>query len=197
MLGTYECELFPAIGAALAAQPDIIINVGSAEGYYAIGLTRAAPHLRVYAFDISDLAQRTCLMNARDNGVADRIIRAGKCDPSELVALLNNHKRPFVLMDCEGAELDLLTGSSEALRYSTVLVECHDFIVPGVTDGLKSVFCRSHSVMVIQQGGRNPHSIRAIQDWGEPDRWIILSERRPVRMHWLYITPSNPSEALR
>src|SRR4051795_10844916 len=38
LLGIYERELHGAIEAAIRAQPDVIVNVGAADGYYAVGL---------------------------------------------------------------------------------------------------------------------------------------------------------------
>jgi hypothetical protein len=42
-LGTYEQELVPIIGKILKMNYSTIIDVGSAEGYYAIGLARCFP----------------------------------------------------------------------------------------------------------------------------------------------------------
>ena len=40
LLGIYERELHGAIEAAIRAQPGLIVNVGAADGYYAVGLAR-------------------------------------------------------------------------------------------------------------------------------------------------------------
>src|SRR3954451_18937011 len=41
LLGTYERELHPVIEGWIAQPPAHMIDIGSAEGYYAVGLTRA------------------------------------------------------------------------------------------------------------------------------------------------------------
>lgn len=50
-LGTYEANLHPAIRRLTARRYDVILNIGCAEGYYAIGFARAVPGAQVQAFD--------------------------------------------------------------------------------------------------------------------------------------------------
>jgi len=42
LIGTYEDELHPYLAEALAADPEVILDIGCAEGYYAAGLARLA-----------------------------------------------------------------------------------------------------------------------------------------------------------
>ena len=42
LLGCYEAELHPAIAKAISRKPKNIVNIGCAEGYYAVGMARAA-----------------------------------------------------------------------------------------------------------------------------------------------------------
>ena len=37
LLGLYECELFEHVKDAVSKSPDVVINVGCAEGFYGIG----------------------------------------------------------------------------------------------------------------------------------------------------------------
>src|SRR5215813_4226420 len=43
LLGCYEHELWDAIELAITRKPSAVINIGCAEGYYAIGLARRLP----------------------------------------------------------------------------------------------------------------------------------------------------------
>ncbi|HYT43403.1 MAG TPA: hypothetical protein VEP90_13780, partial [Methylomirabilota bacterium] len=49
LTGNYEIELHPTINKAISRNPHIIVNIGSAEGYYAIGLALALPNAKVRA----------------------------------------------------------------------------------------------------------------------------------------------------
>src|SRR4051812_47184783 len=78
LFGTYESELHPHFAAILAQGLDCVIDVGCAEGYYAVGLARIAPEVTVYAHDIDPRAQAECAALAARNGVADRVIVGGE-----------------------------------------------------------------------------------------------------------------------
>ena len=51
LLGIYERELHGAVEAAVLGQPEVIVNVGAADGYYAVGLARRCPSATVHAFE--------------------------------------------------------------------------------------------------------------------------------------------------
>src|SRR5262245_23301735 len=69
LLGLYERELHGAVEDAIRAQPGVIVNVGAADGYYAVGLARRCPDARVVAYE-ADPAQRALLQRvASANGV--------------------------------------------------------------------------------------------------------------------------------
>jgi hypothetical protein len=60
LLGTYEAELRPHIEALVAEGLDCVIDIGCAEGYYAVGLAYRFPNLEVFAFDIDETARTAC-----------------------------------------------------------------------------------------------------------------------------------------
>ena len=43
ILGIYERELHPAVEAAIALTPRLVVDIGTAEGYYAVGIARRLP----------------------------------------------------------------------------------------------------------------------------------------------------------
>src|SRR5437660_11467263 len=51
LLGTYECELAAIIEEVCARGPRLIIDLGAAEGYYAVGLALRNPQARVVGFE--------------------------------------------------------------------------------------------------------------------------------------------------
>src|SRR5919198_4691601 len=51
LLGVYESELHAAIEDAIRADPAVIVNVGAADGYYAVGLARRCRQARVIAYE--------------------------------------------------------------------------------------------------------------------------------------------------
>jgi hypothetical protein len=186
ILGFYEAELHAHIERAIERQPDVVVNVGCAEGYYAIGLARRLPNARVHAFDISPEAQTVCGAAAAQNGVAERVTVGGRCDPANLVELARTGKRVLILMDCEGGETQLLGQETvRQLANCDLLIECHDFIDRTITPTLAGLLSGAHEVEVIREGARDPAASPLLQRLGSFDRWLTVCEFRPEVMSWL------------
>src|SRR5688572_440816 len=88
LVGSYEAELHPAIERVVSTAYDVVVDVGAAEGYYAVGLAKRLPQSKVFAYDIDPVARKACEKLAVVNGVADRVYVRGRCDHAELNAIL-------------------------------------------------------------------------------------------------------------
>jgi hypothetical protein len=127
LIGTYEKELWPVIDEIITKPYDTVIDIGAAEGYYAIGLARRLPSARVIAFEAQTQHHALLLNLARRNGVHDRVTLRGLCGPDDLAACLTPRSRTLILSDCEGAERELLNpDQTTALANADLLVEEHD-----------------------------------------------------------------------
>lgn len=186
LLGFYEQELHGAIEAAIARAYGAVVTIGCAEGYYSVGLARRMPVTRHYAFDIDAHAQELCRESAVINGVADHLFIGGECDHAMITKVVSEHDSTFLVVDCEGAEGTLLDPAlCPALRQADMLVECHEFLDPGLTDRLIQRFAETHVIERIDQGGRNPLEIPFLHERNEIDRWMVVMEGRPRAMWWL------------
>lgn len=188
LLGTYEAEIHGVIASVIGIRHSTIINVGCAEGYYAIGLAQAIPAAKVVAFDCDRRARDVCARLAMLNGVRDRITIHGRCTAPRLRAVLARSDRVFLLVDCEGGELDLMCPSKvpELVR-ADMLVECHDFIYPSLTRVLEERFRSTHKVRRLdEQNTRDLDTFPALKMLSSIDRAIAACEWRPARMSWLY-----------
>ncbi|HWM12657.1 MAG TPA: hypothetical protein VNO82_25075, partial [Solirubrobacteraceae bacterium] len=168
LLGVYERELHPAIEAAVAAAPERIVNVGAADGYYAVGLARRCPAAKVTAYE-ADAEQRALLARVAAANVVELEIEGTAERLPELTGL--------VVVDCEGCEHALLDPAG--LRSATVIAELHDFVAPA--DALIGRFEPTHAVTVIPTGAQPPHRGSALD--------LALSEYRPGPMRWAVMTP--------
>ena len=82
------------------------------------------------------------------NFVRDKLEIHGVCTEDKLFTLLERTSIDFMLMDVEGAEMDLLSDRNvRALRYSVILIESHDFCIPGCLSALTKPFRSSHQLM--------------------------------------------------
>ncbi|MBF0159326.1 MAG: 50S ribosomal protein L11 methyltransferase [Magnetococcales bacterium] len=185
LTGWYEVELHPWLQEACLNHYDVVINVGCAEGYYAIGMARCLPQARVYAFDIDENAQRICRKGVQLNGVADRIEVVGLCTPERLQQVTQG-QRALMIIDCEGCEKDLLNPDrAPALADCDIIVECHDFTDSSITSTLMERFGKTHQIDRVIQGPRDPNALTLFHDMHELMRWLVLCEWRPKTMHWL------------
>ncbi len=189
-VGTYELELQPAVEALDQLNHDLIVDIGSAEGYYAVGLTRRLAAKRTVAFDIIPYAHQLMMENARLNGIADKIETRGACDAPTLESILLAGHRPLVVSDCEGFEDNILNPELvPSLKKATMIVETHDHDIPGITDRLCERFKGSHQVERIEAQTRklSDLTIELDVDGNTLEDWI--QEARPDTQCFLFLVP--------
>jgi len=153
LLGCYEQPLQPFIEQAVAQNYPTILNIGCAEGYYAVGMARRMPSTRVLAYDLNPKAQQVCAELAAKNSVSDRLSMGGLFNPSDFAAFAG---QPVLLMcDIEGAERELLDPfTAPALKAMDIIVESHECLIPGITQLLIERFKGSHQIILVQDDGQ-------------------------------------------
>jgi len=123
LLGTYERQLYPLLEEA-ANRCDLIVDIGSAEGYFAVGLARMTGK-PVFAFDVNSMERQMVSEMAALNDVSHSLTICGWCSESTLVDLVRG-KRALVFCDIDGGEFSLFTPTVvKALRDCDVFVELH------------------------------------------------------------------------
>lgn len=153
LLGCYEQPLLPFIEAAIQANYPTILNIGCAEGYYAVGMARRMPNTRVLAFDLNPKAQETCRALAEKNGVAERIQIGALFKPEDFAAYAG--QRVLLLCDIEGWERDLLNPElAPALKGMDIILESHECLIPGITQTLVQRFQATHDIALVQDNGQ-------------------------------------------
>lgn len=194
ILGAYERELHSAVEAAIGWNPDLIVDAGAAEGYYAVGLAIRLPGVRVIGYEMDASGREMLSQMAQLNGVQDQLAICAKCEPPNLQGDLAAAARPLVVCDVEGYEKVLLDPASvPALRKAAILVEAHEFIDRGITKRLEGRFAATHTVETVWQTSRS----RSEFPWRTPYIRCLpasyldwaLSEWRPETMCWLWMQP--------
>lgn len=188
ILGSYERELHPVFEQLMGEKYTDIVDIGCAEGYYAIGLAMRFPDARVFAFDTDAEARDSSTRMAEVNGVEDRVIIEETCDLEALRAF-GASQRALIICDCEGCEKGLFT--KEVARDITahdVLVEAHDFLDIDISGHLVDVFSSTHDVEVIQSIDDiqkvHLYEYREISGYERAVRRKMLAEYRPSIMQW-------------
>jgi hypothetical protein len=190
MLGLYELELTGVFEEWIVAGFDRVLDVGSAEGYFAVGLALASPRTTVYAFDINPVARARCAQLAELNGVADRVHVRGRCDPDAIEELVTSPTG--LLVDCEGCETSVLDpAAAPALAQCDVLVELHDFIDAAISETVLPRFQPTHDVSLIDARDRDDAHAPELDMLGPRERRLLLSERRPPGTQWGRFRPKG------
>jgi len=153
LVGAYEKELHGVIEAACARRPKVIIDVGAAEGYYAVGMALKNPQARVIAFEMNPDGRALIAQLAEINGVARRIEVRGKCEPEDLLAAVAEGVGSETLMICdvEGYEMELFTPeTARQLAGVCVLMETHDVLIPGCAEAVRKVMAATHDIQDVR-----------------------------------------------
>lgn len=189
LVGSYESELHPWL-ARISKQPiDTVIDVGAAEGYYAVGLAQMFPNARVIAYEVEADARQLLAKLASINNVDTRLNIRGLCSFEDLEAMPES--KAFVMMDVEGAEIELLNPNSRLLRNATILFESHhprDVIQSKVLDP----FSATHEHFRISSVKRSHLDIRHLNIF---TRWWIRkvcaswTDERPCLQDWFLLSP--------
>ncbi len=188
LLGTYESELHPHLQAFAEAGLDCVIDVGCAEGYYAVGLARMMPGVPVYAYDIDPAARAACIALAGKNSVSDRVIVGGEFAPDGFQAFAG--RRVLVMVDAEGAELDILQPAlSPALAGMNIIVETHDLFRPGALATLVERFSPTHDILRVDQQPKTFNMPPWLQELAHLDQLLAVWEWRAEPTPWLVMTP--------
>lgn len=188
LLGCYEAELHPHLAAIAGEGLDCVIDVGCAEGYYAVGLARLLPAITVHAHDISDVAREACADLAARNGVTDRVIIGGEFKPQDFEAFAG--QRVLVLVDAEGAELDVLRPDlSPALANMKLVVETHDVFRPGALQTLIERFSPTHDIIRVDSRGKTLEFPGWLAGLSDLDRLLATWEWREQPTPWLVMRP--------
>lgn len=186
LLGTYESELHPHLAAFAAEGLDCVIDVGCAEGYYAVGLARLMPGVMVHAYDIDEKARVACADLAQRNGVADRVVIGGEFAPDGFEAFAG--RRVLVMVDTEGAEIDILRPDlSPALARMSLIVETHDALRAGAMAAMIQRFSPTHDIVRVDAAAKSLtgppwllampplDQLLAVWEWRtEPTPWLVM-----------------------
>ncbi|MEQ1752317.1 MAG: hypothetical protein ABL974_23050, partial [Prosthecobacter sp.] len=88
----------------IARAPSLVVDVGAAEGYYAVGLARRLPSAQIIAFEMEEHGQKALHEMAQLNNVTSRLHIRGRCEPADLAEALGTELNAVVVCDVEGYE---------------------------------------------------------------------------------------------
>ena len=190
LIGSYECELHEILQHAIDQNFSTIINVGSADGYYAVGMALKCPQARVYAFEMDEQLRSDCVLNARANHVENKISVLGECDYLSLMKM--PLEGSLIVMDCEGAELDILSETvAPRLAKTFLLIELHDVMRPGCGRIIWQRYEKTHDMKFIPAVSHPPENFIVLAGLKARQQALALNESRMGAQEWVYMTPKH------
>lgn len=199
-LGSYECELHGVVAEVIDRAPPTIVDVGCAEGFYAVGLAMRLPGTTVQAWDCDFLSRRQTRRLARLNGVEERVKVGGWCRHEDLQRLAG--QRVVLICDIEGGERELLDPvACPALRGMDVLVEIHEGRWPvrtadllierfQVSHGIQRIPGRLRSGWIRDRGSLTGRFPGLAEEW-----WVEATEEgRGGLQEWFWMKPRQGRE---
>jgi hypothetical protein len=182
LLGCYEEELQPFLSRISPDEYSTVLSIGCAEGYYAVGIKRLLPNIRVLAYDTNPLAQAACQSLATKNHVE---IEIGGLFKPEDFANFSGLGKTLLWCDIEGAERELLDPKvSPALAQMDLVVEFHPTPQGHTFNDVLPRFAESHEIEVIHGRGHNPILPPFLEQLGHLDRLLAQWEWRSSPTPW-------------
>jgi hypothetical protein len=192
LFGLYEQEVLASL-AQVPPTHTTFVDVGAADGYYAVGVLVARMFGRCHAYEATARGREVVAATAALNGVTDRLVVRGAAGPGfhrDLPA--GERERAVVLVDIEGGEFDVLDDEAlEAFRRAVLVVELHDWVEGAAARerGLRDRAARTHRVTTFSMAARDPSAFEELRLCSDTDRWLICAEGRPRLMSWLRLDP--------
>jgi hypothetical protein len=203
LLGMYEQEVLLAL-ETLSNSFDTFVDVGAADGYYAVGAITSGQFLQSICFESDPRGQQAIRSLGQLNGVESHVQIFGHAASDFLQQLasskFNENAGAVVLLDIEGGEYSLLTDDLLGyLRNSALIIELHssDVSLGSPNDELLKRGRQYFDYYFAISGARDPNLFPELAKWTDDDRWLLCSESRMFPMKWLILTPRTETSDTR
>jgi hypothetical protein len=196
LLGLYERELHSSVESLVEWRPDKLFDIGSAEGYYAVGMAKRLPACEVLAYEMDKPARNLLkdLVSVNDSKNI-RVFGQATCESlNAQVAAIPAEAKIAVICDCEGEEITLLKPTSLPwLRRAFVICELHECFRSGLEREMCGRFKQTHEVHLVAAVPRHRSEFPLTSGvMGLCPNYCIqmaIGEARPAGMKWMVAKP--------
>ena len=196
LLGIYEELIQIALSKLkIESQLDYIVNFGTADGFHLIGLLKKNLFKYGFSFEIDKKMNNNLLENIKLNNSEEKIkLFTTKADLDFIDTILDERqlKNTLFLIDIEGDEFNLFSdGNIEKYKNSYFVIEDYYFYVKDQKkkNFFYEVINKNFKVSMINTGARNPYNYKILDNFNDDEKWLIMSEGRPMTMNWILLSP--------
>ena len=171
----------------------ILIDIGAADGFFAIGSLKSKICEFCYAFEETKKSRENLTKTAKINNVQNKISIIGKVTKDNFLSLLPseiNFSKVTILCDIEGGEFNFF--SDEMLRiikHSNIIIEIHKNHNQNLEIDLHKKVKKYFDVSVIIDNDKNFESVSELHTLNDIDRNLICSEGRSYIGKWWHLSP--------
>lgn len=192
-LGIYEKEILDLISTRKPF--DIFLDIGAADGYYAVGMLRSQKAKTSVCFEISEEGQKAIKKNWVTNERPGNLEVYGEANEKSILSIANKLSTgSLVLIDIEGFEFALLSRKViSLLQKCTIVIEIHSWVdsFQEKYSALLRDLDKYFDIGIIKPSPRNTENIEILRGYPDDNRLLVASERRPCVMRFLYLTPKS------
>tara|TARA_S200000501_G_scaffold364459_1_gene396687 strand:+ start:72 stop:887 length:816 start_codon:yes stop_codon:yes gene_type:complete len=192
LLGNFESDVQAILfEKAKSGFHRTFINIGGADGFYALGLLKTGFFSNVIVYETIKKYRDNIIRNEKNNNLTGLQV-FGHCDQEELNLIIKKHKNPLILCDIEGGEFELFSKDIiSQLSKSTLIIEIHLFNDSDVNKykELKNQFANTHLIREIDQRYIQTKELETLKHLKDLDILMLLNENRRIRGLWLLLEP--------
>lgn len=185
ILGSYEEPIQDWILQIINRNYKSVIDIGCAEGYYAVGFGIKMPNTEILAYDTDVEARKNIKELIRINNLKNvRVMSECTHDELNRMSKINT----LVFCDVEGYELVLLNPIEVPnLKYTDLLIESHDFLNQHMTETLINRFYKTHTIKIVVDYPFRKNQYQTPTECTREILNLITDESRPPSMKFLYL----------
>ena len=193
-LGVYEKHILEKLILFSKKQNLHFIDIGAADGYFAIGAAYSNIFKKVYAFDKSEISLKNIIINININGCRDKVVVKGEANYENLKkTIIDCNHCAVILIDVEGFEFELLDEKMlRCFSNSYVICELHPSLVSNGYEKQDQLLSRCKdffNISTIQRETYNPNNFEELDMLSDEKRLIVFGEGRSSNMKWLVLEP--------
>ena len=171
----------------------ILIDIGAADGFFAIGSLKSKICEFCYAFEETKKSRENLSKTAKINNVQKKLSIIGKVTKDNFFTLLPskiNFSEVTILCDIEGGEFDFFSDEILATtRYSNIIIEIHKNHNKNLEIDLLERVKKYFDVSIIIDNDKNFESVSELHALNDIDRNLICSEGRSYIGKWWHLSP--------
>ena len=171
----------------------ILIDIGAADGFFAIGSLKSKICEFCYAFEETKKSRENLFKTAQINNVQNKLSIIGKATKDNFFSLLPseiNFSKVTILCDIEGGEFDFFSDEIlKTIKYSNIIIEIHKNHNKNLEIVLLERVKKYFDVSIIIDNDKNFENVSELHTLNDLDRNLICSEGRSYIGKWWHLSP--------